>query len=268
MWIGLSTFAAPDGARVEPNAITTRAVRVSLFITCLADQVFPEVGVSMVRVLRRLGCEVRFNQQQSCCGQPHHNAGFTPEARRVARSLLDAFDGDDHVVTPSGSCAAMLHHSYPTLFAEDAEELARAQSLAGRTSEFSQFLVNVLGVEDVGATLERTAVYHPSCHGTRLLGVGNEPLRLLSRVRGLELRPLANSQDCCGFGGLFCVKLPAVSAAMTSEKASHVSATGADVLVGTDLGCLMNVAGHMRANGSKIEAMHLAQVLDSGHAQH
>ena len=125
-----------------------------------------------------------------------------------------------------------------------------------------------LGVEDVGATLERTAVYHPSCHGTRLLGVGNEPLRLLSKVRGLELRPLANGQDCCGFGGLFCVKIPAVSAAMTSEKAAHVSATGADVLVGTDLGCLMNVAGHMRANGSKIEAMHLAQVLDSGHAQH
>jgi L-lactate dehydrogenase complex protein LldE len=262
----LNAFASPIGARVEPNAITTRAVRVSLFITCLADQVFPEVGVSMVRVLRRLGCEVRFNENQSCCGQPQHNAGYAPEARRVARSLLDAFDGDDHVVTPSGSCAAMVRHSYPSLFADDAEELSRARALAERTFEFSQFLVNVLRVEDVGATLERTATYHPSCHGSRLINVGDEPLRLLSKVRGLELRPLTNSQDCCGFGGLFCVKLPAISAAMTSEKSAHLSSTGADVLVGTDLGCLMNIAGHMRANGSKIEALHLAQVLDSGHA--
>ena len=242
-------------------------MRVSLFITCLADQVFPEVGVSMVRVLRRLGCEVSFTKDQSCCGQPHHNAGYAPEARRVARTLLDALEGDDPVVTPSGSCAAMLRHAYPTLFAEDAEELSRAHNLAGRTFEFSQFLVNVLGVEDVGATLARTATYHPSCHGSRLIDIGDEPLRLLSKVRGLELRPLENSQDCCGFGGLFCVKLPAISAAMTSEKSAHVSATGADVLVGTDLGCLMNIAGHMRANGARIEALHLAQVLDSGHAQ-
>lgn len=264
---GVECDRGAGGAPAPTNAITTRAVRVSLFITCLADQVFPEVGVSMVRVLRRLGCEVDFNPQQSCCGQPHHNAGFEPEARRVARGLLDAFDGAEHIVTPSGSCAAMLCHSYPTLFAEDAEELERARTLGRRTFEFSQFLVNVLGVEDVGATLERTAVYQPSCHGSRLLGMRDEPLRLLGKVRGLDLRPLANGQDCCGFGGLFSVKLPAISAAMTSEKAANVSASAADVLVGTDMGCLMNVAGHMRANGSKIEALHLAQVLDSGHAQ-
>ena len=265
--MGWNASAALGGTREVRNAITTRAVRVSLFITCLADQVFPEVGVSMVRVLRRLGCEVRFNEQQSCCGQPQHNAGFEPEARRVARSLLDAFDGNDPVVTPSGSCAAMLRHAYPTLFAHDAEELLRARHLALRTFEFSQFLVNVLGIEDVGATLERTATYHPSCHASRLIGVGSEPLRLLGKVRGLELRPLENSQDCCGFGGLFCVKLPAISSAMTDEKAAHVSATGAEVLVGSDLGCLMNIAGHMRMRGAKVEALHLSQVLDSGHAK-
>lgn len=220
----------------------------------------------MVRVLRRLGCEVRFNSAQSCCGQPQYNAGYTPEARRVARTLLDAFDDEEIVVTPSGSCAAMVRHSFPTLFAQDAEELVRARGLAKRTYEFSQFLVQVLGVEDVGATLERSATYHPSCHAARHIGVGTEPLRLLGKVRGLELRPLANAQDCCGFGGLFSVKLPAISAAMTEEKAAHVSATAAELLVGTDLGCLMTIAGHMRARGSKVEALHLAQVLDSGHA--
>ncbi|HUR28107.1 MAG TPA: (Fe-S)-binding protein [Planctomycetota bacterium] len=241
-------------------------MRVSLFITCLADQLFPEVGVSMVRVLRRLGCDVNFAPEQSCCGQPHHNAGYAPEARRVARTLLDALDGAEHVVTPSGSCAAMVRHSYPTLFGEDSLEAARARSLASRTHEFSQFLVNVLGVEDVGATLERRVTYQPSCHATRFIGVKNEPLRLLGNVRGLELLPLANAQDCCGFGGLFCVKLPAISAAMAGEKVAHVAASRADVLVGTDMGCLMNIGGTLRANGTRIETLHLAQVLDSGHA--
>jgi len=241
-------------------------VRVSLFITCLADQLFPEVGVSMVRVLRRLGCEVHFAPEQSCCGQPQHNAGYAPEAKRVARTLLDALEGSDHVVTPSGSCAAMVRHSYPTLFADDLEEAARARALAERTHEFSQFLVNVLGVDDVGAKLARKATYQPSCHASRLIGVKSEPLRLLGNVRELELRALPNAQDCCGFGGLFCVKLPAISSAIVAEKAANVVATGADVLVGTDMGCLMNVAGHLRAGGSRIEVLHLAQVLDSGHA--
>ena len=241
-------------------------MRVSLFITCLADQLFPEVGVSMVRVLRRLGCDVHFAPEQSCCGQAHYNAGYVPEARRVARSLLDALEGSDHVVTPSGSCAAMLRHSYPTLFEEDGEEAARATALANRTFEFSQFVVNVLRVEDVGATLARSATYQPSCHASRFIGVRSEPLRLLAKVRGLELRALPNAQDCCGFGGLFCVKLPAISSAMAAEKASHVASSGAEVLVGTDMGCLMNISGQMRAGGSRIEALHLAQVLDSGHA--
>jgi L-lactate dehydrogenase complex protein LldE len=241
-------------------------VRVSLFITCLADQLFPEVGVSTVRVLRRLGCDVTFVPEQTCCGQPFHNAGYAPEARRVARTLLDALAGSDAVVTPSGSCAAMVRHSYPALFADDPEEAARARDLASRTHEFSQFLVGVLGVVDVGATLARKATYHPSCHGSRFLGVGREPLALLERVRGLELAPLANAQDCCGFGGLFSLKLPAVATAMAQEKLEHVAQSGAEVLVGTDMGCLMHLSGVLRARGTRVEALHLAQVLDSGHA--
>jgi L-lactate dehydrogenase complex protein LldE len=246
-------------------------VRVSLFITCLADQMHPEVGVSTMRVLRRLGCEVLFSRQQTCCGQPFHNAGFPADARRVARTLIEALGptgeaGDaDYVVTPSGSCAAMVKHSYPELFAGDPDELERARALASRTFELSQFLVHVLGVEDVGASLARKATYHPSCHASRFLHVASEPLKLLSRVRGLELAPLAHAQDCCGFGGLFSVKLPQVSSAMAGEKLEHVAASGAQVLVGTDMGCLMHLAGLLRARGSPVEALHLAQVLDSGH---
>ena len=242
-------------------------MRVSLFITCLADQLYPEVGVSMLRVLRRLGCEVSFSPAQTCCGQPHYNAGLVPQARRVARTLLDALEGDAHVVSPSGSCVAMLKHSYPGLFADDPQQLARANALIARTHEFSQFLVNVLGVEDVGAARACRATYQPSCHGMRMLGVGSEPLQLLGKVRGLELLPLDNAQDCCGFGGLFSVKQAEISADMVAEKSDCVRRSGADTLVGTDLGCLMNIAGHLCQSGAKIEALHLAQVLDSGHAR-
>jgi L-lactate dehydrogenase complex protein LldE len=242
-------------------------MRVSLFITCLVDQLYPEVGVSMVRVLRRAGCEVSFSPAQSCCGQAHYNSGFVPEARRVARSLLDALEGEDIVVTPSGSCAAMLRHSYETLFAEDSGEAARARALAERTHEFSQFLVNVLGLEDLGAARTCSATYQPSCHGLRFLGVGDEPLRLLRHVRGLTLLPLDKGEDCCGFGGLFCVKQADISGAMVAEKAACVLRSEAELLVGTDMGCLMNIAGHLREKGSRIEALHLAQVLDSGHAR-
>lgn len=244
-------------------------MRVSLFITCLADQLHPEVGVSTVRVLRRLGCDVRFSPRQTCCGQPFHNAGAVAEARRVARTWHAAFDdlaADEWIVTPSGSCAAMVRQGFAELFAEDAEEAARARALAKRTREFSEFLVGVLGVEDVGASLARRATYHPSCHATRLLGIGDAPERLLARVRGLELLPLAHAGDCCGFGGMFSVKLPHVSTAMAGEKLEHVAAAGAQVLVGTDMGCLAHLGGMLRARGAPIETLHLAQVLDSGHA--
>jgi L-lactate dehydrogenase complex protein LldE len=238
-------------------------MKVTLFVTCLVDQVRPEVGVATVRLLRRLGCEVAFPRAQTCCGQPFWNAGFRAEARAVARGLLDACEGAEAVVAPSGSCAGMVRHAFAGLFAGDPALEARARDLAARTHELSQFLVGVLGVEDVGATLAGRATYHPSCHATRICGVGAEPLRLLARVRGLELVPLERSEDCCGFGGSFSVDQPDVSAAIAAEKASRVVASGATCVVSTDVGCLLNLDGVLRRRGAPVRALHLAEVLES-----
>lgn len=238
-------------------------MKVSLFITCLADQCFPEVGVSTVRLLRRLGCDVDFPRAQTCCGQPMYNGGFTSEARSVARTMLDAFESAEYVVTPSGSCASMVHHGLPDLFAGEADLARRAQELAHKTFELSQFLVHVLGVEDVGARFPHRATYHAACHGARLLGAKDEPLRLLRNVKGLVLVPLARAEDCCGFGGLFAVKLPDISGAMAGEKADRVLETEAEYLVSTDMGCLAHIGGHLAQRGTPVPTLHLAQVLES-----
>jgi L-lactate dehydrogenase complex protein LldE len=258
-----------DAQRIGPEARGARIayaapprVKVSLFITCLADRLFPEVGVSTVRVLRRMGCEVEFPRLQTCCGQPLFNSGFVDEARSVARTLLDAFESAEHVVAPSGSCVGMVKHYYPELFAHDAELARRARDLAARTWELSQFLVRVLGRDDVGAHFPHRATYHPSCHGARLLGAKDEPLRLLGKVQGLELVPLERAEDCCGFGGLFSVKLPDISGAMVAEKCDHVRAAKPEYLIGTDMGCLANIAGALSRQGSTVEAIHLASVLE------
>jgi L-lactate dehydrogenase complex protein LldE len=236
-------------------------VKVSLFVTCLADQWFPEVGASTVRVLRRLGCEVDFPAAQTCCGQPCFNGGFTAEARAIARHMLDVFKESEHVVAPSGSCVAMVKH-FPELFSDDAELERRARELATKTWELAQFLVHVLGRDDVGARFPHRATFHPSCHASRLLGARDEPLRLLAHVQGLELVPLERAEDCCGFGGLFSVKLPDVSGAMVAEKCGRVVATNAEYVIGGDMGCLVNIAGALSRRGSKVEAIHLAQVLE------
>jgi L-lactate dehydrogenase complex protein LldE len=242
-------------------------VRVSLFITCLADQIYPDVGASTVRVLRRLGCSVDFPRAQTCCGQPPFNGGFREEARAIARHMIDVFEASEHIVAPSGSCVAMVKH-YAELFREDGEhdgdaELERrAHELAAKTWELSQFLVHVLGRDDVGARFPHRATYHPSCHASRLLGVRDEPLRLLARVQGLELVPLERAEDCCGFGGMFSVKLSDVSGAMVAEKCGRVIASKAEFVIGGDMGCLANIAGSLSRNGSKVRAIHLAQVLE------
>lgn len=240
------------------------ALRASLFITCLADQLFADVGLSMARVLKRLGVELDFPEQQACCGQPAFNSGYRDEARHVARGMLEAFEHSEYVVSPSGSCAGMICHFYAELFRDEPELSERAARLAAKTYELSQFLVNVLGVSDVGARFPHTVTYHASCHGSRLLGVKDEPLRLLSAVRGLSLVPLVRCEDCCGFGGTFAVKLSSISGAMVDEKVEHVKATGADYVVGTDMGCLLNIAGRLSRRGLPIKTLHLAQVLDSG----
>lgn len=236
-------------------------MKVALFVTCLVDQLFPEVGVSTVRLLRRLGCDVAFPPAQTCCGQPAHNCGYAREARTLAAGLVEAFEGYEHVVTPSGSCAGMVQHAFPQLFAGDVRRAERARDLARRTHELSRFLVHVLGVEDVGARFPHRVAWHPSCHGTRLAGVGDEPLRLLRRVEGLELVPLPRAEDCCGFGGLFSVQLGDVSGAMASEKVERVAESGAEWLVSGDAGCLMNIDGVLRRRSSAVRTLHLAQVL-------
>jgi L-lactate dehydrogenase complex protein LldE len=239
-------------------------MKVSLFITCLADQLYPEVGESVVRILHRYGCEVDFPAAQTCCGQPAFNSGYQDEAREVARGLIRAFEHSEYVVSPSGSCTGMIHHYYPDLFKTEPEWQEKALALVSKTYEFSQFLVNVLGVKDTGAIFPHKVTYHPSCHAMRLLGVKTEPLELLSNVRGVEFVELPKKEDCCGFGGTFAVKMADMSEAMVCEKAAHVVSTGAEVLVGTDMGCLMNIGGRLNKEGQPVRVMHLAQVLEEG----
>jgi L-lactate dehydrogenase complex protein LldE len=236
-------------------------VKVSLMITCLGDALFPEVGVATVKLLRRLGVEVDFPQAQTCCGQPHFNSGFHHEARKLAMHTIGAFAGGNLVVTPSGSCAAMVKVEYPHLFEDDLVWHGRAEDLARRTHELADFLVNVLKIDDVGARFEGKATYHMACH-LRGLGAQGEPERLLRQVKGLELVPLERHDECCGFGGSFSVRFPGISGAMVQDKAAFIEQTGADTVVATDAGCLMNIAGCLRRRGSKVKALHLAQVLE------
>jgi L-lactate dehydrogenase complex protein LldE len=239
-----------------------RGIAASLFVTCIIDQLYPEVGVSAVRVLRRLGVDVSFPSDQTCCGQPLYNAGFTRQARQLARRVLSSFGDSQYVVVPSGSCAAMMRVFYLDLFEEDPELQPQAQEMASRVYEFSQFLSQVLQVDDVGASRGGRAVYHPSCHLLREMEVREAPQRLLRGVSGLELVDLTQADSCCGFGGAFSVKYPHISQEMAEEKAANVASTGADTLVSCDMGCLMNIGGVLSRQGHDIKVRHLAQVLD------
>jgi L-lactate dehydrogenase complex protein LldE len=236
-------------------------LKVALMITCLGDALFPNVGVATVRLLRRLGVEVDFPRAQTCCGQPHFNSGFHNDARDLARHTIHAFSQAETIVTPSGSCAAMVKLEYPELFHGDLVWHGRAEDMAHRTYELSDFLVNKLGIEDVGARCPGRATYHMSCH-LRGLGLATEPERLLRKVRDLELVPLERFDECCGFGGSFSVRFPAISAAMVQDKVNFVEKTGADMLVATDAGCLMNIAGCLRRRTNKVRTVHLAEVLE------
>lgn len=242
-------------------------MRVALFVPCYVDMIYPEVGVSVVRVLRRMGVEVTYPEGQTCCGQPAFNSGFFREARAVARHLLDVFEQDaaDYVVCPSGSCAAMVSHYYPVIFADQEEERERSEALGSRVREFSDFLVNVLGVgaEDLGASYPGRAVFHTGCHQRRELGILEEPRELLRGVEGLELLDWKNEELCCGFGGTFSVKMPDVSVAMADEKIKALDKSGADTLVSCDSSCLMHLGGRLERTGRVTRVLHLAQVLDS-----
>jgi L-lactate dehydrogenase complex protein LldE len=237
--------------------------KASLFVTCIIDQFYPQVGVSAVRVLRKLGVDVDFLMSQTCCGQAVYNSGFTQQARQLALRVLDSFRNSQYVVVPSGSCAAMMRTFYLDLF-EDGPRLPQAQELASRVYEFSEFLVKVLKVEDVGASYPGKAAYHPSCHLLRELEVREEPGRLLGKVSGLEMVDLPQAEACCGFGGTFSVKYPHISEGMLAEKVSNLLSTNADTLVSCDMSCLMNISGALSRQGRDIKVRHLAQVLDRG----
>lgn len=239
-------------------------MRVGIFVTCLVDVFFPEVGISMVRVLRRLGFDVDFPEGQTCCGQPAFNTGFWEEGRRAAKGLIRALEPYDAVVAPSGSCVAMVRHMYPRLMEEEPEWKERAEQLAARCFEFSEFLVKERGMVDLGARLEGIATYHHSCHMRRELRVTEAPLKLLSHVRGLTLKELPHQEDCCGFGGTFAVKMGGISTAMADEKVDHILSTGADFLVGSDMSCLMHLGGRLSRRGKSVQVLHVAQVLDRG----
>lgn len=238
-------------------------MKVSLFITCLSDALFPRVGEAMVRLLAKYGVTLQFPTVQTCCGQPAFNSGYWQEARDSAKTILDAFEDCDFVISPSGSCTGMIHH-YPKLFEDDPVMLKRAIKLQSKSYEFTQFLVQVLGVTDVGATFPHKVTYHPSCHGSRILGVKDEPIALLGNVKGLELVPLPFAEDCCGFGGTFAVKMADISGAMVSEKVDHVLESEAEVLVGLDMACLLNIAGNLRYRNEPVRVMHLAELLYEG----
>lgn len=238
--------------------------RVQLFITCIVDSIFPQVGEAVVSVLEKLGVEVEFPEAQTCCGQPGYNAGFRAEAKQLALNFLEVFEkSDTPIVTPSGSCAAMVVHGYPDLFADDPKHLARARALAGRTYEFSQFLVSALSATDLEATFNTRLTYHASCHLLRGLGVKEAATQLLSHVRGADVVPLPHADECCGFGGLFSIKHGDLSAAMLDKKLDNVRATGASTVVGCDMSCLLHMQGGLSRDGTPIKCVHLAEVLAS-----
>ncbi|RTE04391.1 (Fe-S)-binding protein [Paenibacillus whitsoniae] len=238
-------------------------MKVSLFITCLSDAIYPRVGEAMVRILAKYGVKLDFPPIQTCCGQPAYNSGYWDEARATAKTIVEAFEDSDFVIAPSGSCTYMIHH-YGHLFKDDPVMLAKAERLQQKTYEFTQFLVQVLNVTDLGAKFPHKVTYHPSCHGSRLLGVKDEPMELLENVKGLEFVPLPFAEDCCGFGGTFAVKMADISGAMVTEKVDHVKETEAEVLVGLDMACLMNIAGNLRYRNEPVRVMHLAELLYEG----
>lgn len=235
-----------------------------LFVTCIIDTLYPEIGEAVVRVLNRAGVEVAFPDQQTCCGQPAFNSGMHNEARQLAQHTIQVFEQTQGpVVIPSGSCAAMIRHGYLELFSQEPDWLDRAQNLAKRTYELTEFLVDELGVVDLGARLPAHLAYHRSCHLLRGLGVDKQPLALLQSVKDAELVDLPGSDECCGFGGIFSIEYPEISSAMLARKISNIQASGCDLVVSCDMGCITNINGGLHRQGLGLRAVYIAQVLDS-----
>jgi L-lactate dehydrogenase complex protein LldE len=240
-------------------------MRAALFITCLADTLFPQTGRATVRVLERVGVEVDFPADQTCCGQMHANSGYGHEVTGLVRRFVRVFGDAEVVVTPSGSCAAMVREGYERMAVEAGDEALAAQvrALAPRVFELSEFLVRHVGVDDVGASFHHRVTYHPTCHSLRLLKVGDAPLQLLRSVRGIDLVELPGAEQCCGFGGTFAVKNADTSTAMLTDKLRRILDTGADVCTAADSSCLMHIGGGLRHARAGVRVMHMAEILAS-----
>ena len=249
---------------MNQDTTTDTPQRVNLFVTCLVDQFMPNVGMSVVNILESRGIEVHFPSDQTCCGQPAFNSGFRNDARPVASRFLDIFEATEGpIVCPSGSCVAMVRNFYRDLFRDHPNELARAERLSKRIFEFTEFIVDVLGIEDLEISKDTDATYHRCCHLLRELHIDEQPSYLLKNVEGLNLKPMERDEVCCGFGGAFSVKMSDVSTAMLNEKLDNVQATGASILIAGDTGCIMHMQGGLRRRGSDIQVVHVAEMLDA-----
>lgn len=235
---------------------------IQLFVTCLIDTLQPQIGEAIVAVLERAGLHIAFLEAQTCCGQPAFNAGLRPEARRLAQHTIQTFEQvADPIVIPSGSCAAMIRHGYLELFANDPVWLPRAQALAARSFEFCEYLVDQLGITNLGARWSGKLAYHPSCHLLRGLGVDRQPRTLLAQVQGAEIVELPHAEECCGFGGVFSVEHPAISAAMLERKIAHIAGSQAPTIVTADTGCLLHINGGLNRKQLPRRVVHIAEVL-------
>jgi L-lactate dehydrogenase complex protein LldE len=234
---------------------------ITLFVQCLVDGLYPDVGEAMLTIFKRLGIQVNCPMDQTCCGQPAFNAGYRKAARVAARRFIEIFEHAEWIVCPSGSCVSMVKNHYPELFKDDAAWAERAKQLGLRTFELSQFLVDILGIEDTGAAYNGKITYHDSCHLLRGLGVGEQPRRLIRHLKGADFVEMKDPDRCCGFGGTFSVKYPGISTAMVDDKIRNIIASGADTVTGCDISCLMNIQGRLSRMGSPIKVLHIAQLL-------
>jgi L-lactate dehydrogenase complex protein LldE len=238
-------------------------MNVQLFIPCFVDQLYPTVGMNMVKVLRKAGCTVQYNPAQTCCGQPAFNAGFWEDAKEVCSKFLKDFEGEGYIVAPSASCTGFVRNYYSKLFTGEEYE-AKLNAVTSRMYEFTEFMVKILKVENVGATFEAMATYHDSCAGLRECHIKQEPRRLLANVSGLAIREMKDVETCCGFGGTFAVKFQPISSAMADQKVDNALATGAECIISTDVSCLMHIEGYAKKAGKPVRCLHIADVLAMG----
>jgi L-lactate dehydrogenase complex protein LldE len=239
-------------------------MQVQLFIPCFIDQLYPQVAFNTVKVLEKAGCTVKYNTQQTCCGQPAFNAGFWGESKDVCTKFVQDFDGADYIVSPSASCAGFVRNNYGKLFENNAFQ-SPAKKVSSQIFELSEFLVKILGITDLGASFNGKVTFHDSCAGLRECNIKAEPRTLLKQVEGLELVEMNDTETCCGFGGSFAVKYDTISVAMADQKIDHAIATDAEYIISTDMSCLMHIDGRINHNGQQIKVIHLADVLASGY---